>query len=352
MKKTISLFLALCMLAGCFVLSAYAETSAASQDETSDETVSMEFDEIGLRLELPKEFIETKGILEPYVMGELGPGLNLMVFFYVGMDQDEYTALNESSELTEEQFNAIQAAMGVMAYVFAVDGGRTDAAVREVISLPDTETQNFTEVGKAEDVTFYLYLDKETDAKYLPGLAPEFAEEFTALQSRMPEIMKNAAFSVPVPSGSDLIGRVLRFETRDIDGNPVKSEDIFSQHEITMVNVWATWCGPCRRELEELGEIDRRLAAKDCAVLGICIDADESPDVAKDMIKQYRLDYLNIQSFDDLDDALALEGYPTTVFVDRDGVILAPPVIGVPNDLSYYEETIDSLLAIEVSAEG
>ena len=367
MKKIISLFLALCMLAGCLSLSAFAEATdkpeaqeaspVASQDvapdgKEADETVTLNYSEMGLTLKLPEAFTATKGILEPYVMGELAPGLNLLVFFYIGMDQDEYAALDESSELTEEEFNAMQAAMGIIAYVFAVDGGRTADDLIKTVGIPNVTEKDFTEVGKAGDVTFYLFLDKETDEKNLAGLAPAFAEEYTALQSRMPELMKSAEFSVPVSPGSELVGRVLRFETRDVDGKPVKSEDIFSQHEITLVNVWATWCGPCRSELEELGEIDRRLAAKDCAVLGICIDADEAKDEAKAMISQYRLDYLNIQAFDDLDDALAIEGYPTTVFVGRDGAILAPPVIGVPNQLSFYEETIDSLLAVGESAEG
>lgn len=340
MKKTISLFLALCLLAGCFGASAFADGEA----QAPDKSVTMKFDDAGLALTLPEAFTEAKGVLEPFSMGEFYPGLYVVTFFYIGVDKDAYADLDDNN-LTEEQNNALKDATGILAYVFAVGGGRTEAAVREVLAMPDSEKESFTEVGKAEDVTFYLYTDKVTDAEYLPRLAPEFAEEYTALQSQMPEVLKNAVYAVPVPAGSELIGRTLRFETKNIDGIPVKSEDIFSQHEITMVNVWATWCGPCRSELAELGEIDRRLAAKDCAVLGICVDADEATDTARDMIREYRLDYLNIRSFDGLDDVLMIEGYPTTVFVGRDGTILAPPVIGVPYELSLYEETIDSLLS-------
>lgn len=341
MKKLIACMLILALSLSVLGAGAFAADAG---------TVSMSFEEVGLTLELPEAFIKTKGLLEPYALGELVPGITLMMFAYTGMNPDEYQALMESEKLTKEQEDALMKAIGNIAYVLSIDGGRNAGDILEIVQIPNVTEADFTEVGKAEDVTFYLFQDKETDKAFLADLAPEFAEEFTTLQSALPEVLKAARFSVPRPVGSELVGRVLSFETRDIDGNPVKSKDIFAENEITMVNVWATWCGPCRSELEELGEIDRRLAAKDCAVLGICIDADEAADEAKDMIKQYRMDYLNILPFDGMDDDLMIQGYPTTVFVGRDGTILALPVIGVPNELSFYEETIDSLLAGETPA--
>ena len=341
MKKLIT-----CMLILALSLSAIGSGAFAADAGT----VSMNFEEVGLAFELPEEFVKTKGILEPYPIGELASGITFMMFSYTAMTPDELKALEESEAITKEQEDALVNAMGNLAYVFSIDGGRNAGDILETLQIPTVTEADFTEIGKAEDVTFYLFLDKETDKAFLSGIAPEFAEEFTTLQSKLPEVLKAGTFSVPRPIGSELVGRVLRFETKDIDGNPVKSEDIFAKNEITMVNVWATWCGPCRSELEELGEIDRRLAAKNCAVVGICIDADEAKDEAKEMMKQYRMDYLNILPFDDLDEALAIQGYPTTVFVGRDGTILALPVVGVPNELSFYEETIDSLLAGEAPA--
>ena len=53
------------------------------------------------------------------------------------------------------------------------------------------------------------------------------------------------------------------FETTDIDGNQVSSADIFSQHKITMVNIWGTFCGPCIDEMPDLEVLSGRLAEKD-----------------------------------------------------------------------------------------
>ena len=114
---------------------------------------------------------------------------------------------------------------------------------------PDLEISEdwFTEVGKAEDVTFYAMMIPEVTEAYLEGIAPAYQEEFKTLREELLEILKNGEYFEPVIQGADLIGKTLRFETTDVDGNPVKSEDIFKENDITMINIWATWCGNCVR---------------------------------------------------------------------------------------------------------
>lgn len=124
----------------------------------------------------------------------------------------------------------------------------------------------------------------------------------------------------------------------------MKSEDLFSAHAVTMINIWATWCGPCKKELEELGNMHRRLESKHCAIVGICDDAREKTDDCKTLISKNNLTYINLLPYEGMEE-LAVESLPTTFFVDREGKILTYPIIGVPADISEYEKTIDSLLA-------
>ena len=93
---------------------------------------------------------------------------------------------------------------------------------------PDLEISEdwFTEVGKAEDVTFYAMMIPEVTEAYLEGIAPAYQEEFKTLREELLEILKNGEYFEPVIQGADLIGKTLRFETTDVDGNPVKSEEI------------------------------------------------------------------------------------------------------------------------------
>jgi thiol-disulfide isomerase/thioredoxin len=132
-----------------------------------------------------------------------------------------------------------------------------------------------------------------------------------------------------------------------VDGNPVKSEEIFAQNKITMVNIWATWCGNCVGELAGLAEMNHRLADKNVAVIGICNDADTEPDKCKALIEENGVDYLNLMPVDDLDKMLEIPGLPTSYFVDSEGKILCAPFIGAPMEMVAYEKVIDSLLADE-----
>ena len=124
----------------------------------------------------------------------------------------------------------------------------------------------------------------------------------------------------------------------------MKSEELFAAHAVTMVNVWATWCGPCKAEMPELGELARRIEAegRDAAIVGICSDADEEPDACREVLDERNVEYLNLLPFEDMDERLYLTVLPTTIFVNRDGLILLPPIEGVPEDLSRYEQLIDA----------
>ena len=333
MKKTISILLAVLLLASLGT-GAFAEAD------------SVTYDEMGMTISYPDAFDDVKGIFEPYPQGKVADGLYYMSFIYIAFPYDDYEALLEKddSEITEEDIQAFRDAQGVLAYVLAADGGRGPADIIKELELEDTTEENFTELAKVDDITFYqLEFPEETEA-FVAGMKPEFAEEFSALHDGLAEALKNAEYSVPVVPGEELVGETLRFETTDFDGNPVKSEDIFAEHELTMINIWATWCGPCKGELKELGEMNRRLAEKDVAVIGICLDADEKLDDARALLEENNVDYLNLIPFEDIDEALNIPAYPTSYYVDREGRILGAPTVGAPADMALYENTIASLM--------
>ena len=87
----------------------------------------------------------------------------------------------------------------------------------------------------------------------------------------------------------------ISFETVDLEGNPVTSKELFADHKITMVNIWATWCTHCVRELPELERMSKEWAEQDCQIIGICDDANgrrSNKDPGKEWryIPQYPLD--------------------------------------------------------------
>ena len=118
------------------------------------------------------------------------------------------------------------------------------------------------------------------------------------------------------------------FEGKDIDGNTVSS-DIFAESKITMVNVWATYCNPCLREMPAIGELAGEYDASQFQVIGIISDvqegaAPETLDMAADLIEMTSADYAHLLLNESLYYALLTDvsAVPTTFFIDGDGKIL------------------------------
>jgi thiol-disulfide isomerase/thioredoxin len=114
--------------------------------------------------------------------------------------------------------------------------------------------------------------------------------------------------------------------------------------KVVLVDIWATWCGPCKGELRELGDINRRVQEEDGAIIGILSDADDAETIAlgKELLTENGADYLNLTLPAALNELGIIGGYPTSIFVDSNGVILAPPINGAV--VSLYETRFSELL--------
>lgn len=154
--------------------------------------------------------------------------------------------------------------------------------------------------------------------------------------AKEPAAAETAAAKVQAP--------VFDFETVDVNGAPVKTLDIFKENEITMVNIWASWCGPCVGEIPELEEMNGRLKEKNCAIIGVLTDGDD-PQGLKDglaIMQENGVTYTNIVYTQEMDDLLHVQAVPTTIFVDREGKILGKPILGAA--VNQYKPVIDAFL--------
>lgn len=323
---------------------ANADTDGAKNDAASAESRTESYPEMGLTLNYPADFSNTKGYFMPYSNGEIARGINLMMFYYAAMPEEECKALLEKDNATEEEISAFRDKVGVLLNVIAIDKGRGVQEMIEEVGLKENYLDKVSEIGQAEDVTFYMIDEASGDDEFAQNVEEEYAQEFAALHDSLIEVLKNAEYSVPLAHGSEYIGKKISFETTDVDGNPVKSEEIFAQNKITMLNVWATWCGPCKGELRGLGEMNRSYAGKGVAVVGLCADADTNLEECKKLLAENEVDYLNLLPFEGYEGTIPIPCYPVSYYVDSEGTIIAPPMEGAPADMSTYEEYIDELL--------
>ena len=334
----------LCMLLAVLLLASLGSIAFA------DGLVEV-FEENGFTLTLPEEFSEEnlKGMLSARDFGEIDDGLYYANFIYMAISEEELSAILEKGEdeLTEADKDLIRSKQGTLAVVYGINYTQIS---EENLAIQESLAGRVTELATVGDIVFYRYNteDYEETKEYLAGIAPAYQEEYRNLQAAFFDALKTAEYYTPINRGKELVGTVISFETTDLDGNPVRSEDIFKEHEVTMVNLWATWCINCINEMTELGEMAERLAGKNVAVVGICQDADEELDTCIEVLKEHNVNYLNLMPFDDLEEVFGWTGsLPTSYFFDSNGTLMCEGFKGAPNTMDAYEEIINSILSGE-----
>lgn len=145
-------------------------------------------------------------------------------------------------------------------------------------------------------------------------------------------------------SSAPSVGRVT-FEGTDLEGNTVSS-DVFSQSKITMVNVWATYCNPCLREMPGLGELAAEYDPGQFQLIGIVSDVPEGSDQAlvESLVQRTGANYTHLLLNESVYHALLTDvnAVPTTFFIDENGAVL-DTVTGAM-EKSAWEEKIDGFL--------
>lgn len=138
------------------------------------------------------------------------------------------------------------------------------------------------------------------------------------------------------------------FSCQDMDGNVV-SEAVFSESKLTMVNVWATYCNPCLREMPSLGELAGEYEPGEFQIIGIISDVMEGADAttiknATTLIEMTGAGYTHLLLNESVYNALLTEvtAVPTTFFVNENGEVV-DTVIGAMEKTA-WEEKINALL--------
>lgn len=132
-------------------------------------------------------------------------------------------------------------------------------------------------------------------------------------------------------SAAGLTGEFKAFKAEDLNGNAV-TEAVLSGYDLTVMNVWGTFCPPCIREMPDLGEISRQYKTKNVQIIGVVIDtldysggySSATIQKAKSIVSKTNADYLHLLPSPDL---LAIrlnqvQAVPETLFIDREGKIV------------------------------
>ena len=196
----------------------------------------------------------------------------------------------------------------------------------------------------------------------------DIENKLTMLEKKYPEAAEKSLdsdMSIPADGDKSMIPdnsstqKFPAFEGKDLDGNEVKSDKLFSGNAVTVVNFWFTTCGPCVSELSELDALHKELVKKGGALIGVnsfTLDGEKMAiSEAKDVLKKKGAAYQNVYFASDSEAGKFTEdlyAYPTTYVVDRNGNIVGDPIVGAVTDKSQMEALkalIDKALAADKS---
>ena len=230
----------------------------------------------------------------------------------------------ENTELWEKVFLSADKGMAMM------EDGKNYGEF--LLSTIEAAKEQFT------DEEYKLLKEKATEIKNIEDRLAALEEKFPSLSGTPAE-----DGSMSVPAGSDMttppddgsMQKFPAFEGKDLDGNTVKSSELFAKNAVTVVNFWFTTCNPCVGELSELDALNKELAEKGGALIGVntfTLDGDETAiSEAKDVLAKKGATYQNVYFASDGEAGkftTNIFAYPTTYVVDRNGNIVGDPIVG------------------------
>ena len=257
----------------------------------------------------------------------------------------ENAILSENTALWEKVFMAADKGMTMQ------EDGKNygDFLLSTIESAKDQFTADELKLiqGEAEKIR-----DIETKLTMIEEKYPEAAQESTDGAMSVP-----AGSDTTTPPDDGSMQKFPAFEGKDLDGNTVKSDELFSANAVTVVNFWFTTCNPCVGELSELDALNKELAEKGGALIGVntfTLDGDEAAiSEAKDVLAKKGVTYQNVYFASDGEAGkftTNIFAYPTTYVVDRNGNIVGDPIVGAiteKNQAEALQAQIDKALAAD-----
>lgn len=273
------------------------------------------------------------------------------------MLNDLYT---RKEEITQAEFATEEDKLvGEMPGLFAVVTVRAQASDEEVMEKLGYDAKEVL-FEDAEVRTLYLTAEKD-DEKAVQGTHPELssglAEDEEIVLDRyhrlLEDVEKNVRPSMvtvrPLTLAEMLAGIDFKnLAVTDLDGNKTTLGTLMGDNTVTMVNVWATFCPPCKAELADVAKAHEAMAKDGAGVIGILGDVrtadDETYGTAKELLEKAHATYPNVLRTEAVDEIIdLLEGYPTTFYLNRDGKIIGPSFVG-ERELDDFTTTAKDLI--------
>ena len=305
------------------------------------------YEYLGLKFKLSEKIREAMKAKDIVMLDDQSP-----------IDQDLKYGLLSFSKLTEEQKNAEVSKMGdgYEKWQESLERIGTIGIFEKSLSEDEigkiTKCDSHTKLGESKDgkYSYYLSVNSTADAETIEELKQTTVEitekkdrpENGFVLSEKSDLENTMAFST---DSQNVATDLSNLQTVDIDGKEFSGKD-FSDYDLTMVNVFATWCSPCVQEIPDLAEIQKEMKDKGVNIVGVVTDTvdqtgenQEALEKAKLIRERSKAEYpFLIPDKSNFNGRLSgIQAFPETFFVDKKGQIVGETYSGSHNKKAWLE---------------
>jgi len=305
------------------------------------------YEYLGLKFKLSEKIREAMKAKDIVMLDDQSP-----------IDQDLKYGLLSFSKLTEEQKNAEVSKMGdgyekwqeSLERIGTIGMFEKSLSEEEIGKI--TKCDSHTKLGESKDgkYSYYLSVNSTADAETIEELKQTTVEitekkdrpENGFTLSEKSDLENTMAFST---DSQNVATDLSNLQTVDIDGKEFSGKD-FSDYDLTMVNVFATWCSPCVQEIPDLAEIQKEMKDKGVNIVGVVTDTvdqtgenQEALEKAKLIRERSKAEYpFLIPDKSNFNGRLSgIQAFPETFFVDKKGQIVGETYSGSHNKKAWLE---------------
>lgn len=137
------------------------------------------------------------------------------------------------------------------------------------------------------------------------------------------------------------------FATTDMEGHEV-TQEIFADYDLTVVNVWVTWCGYCVSEMPDLSQL-KAMLPDNVNFITLCQDSDVNRALAEDILRDAGANFQTLVITEELNEQIEdlVYAFPTTLFLNSEGACVVQPLSGALPVEGYRDVTMSVLALLE-----
>ncbi len=325
--------------------------------DTTKENAERKFEELGIKFKLPNKWEAKERNIDMYgTLPEENVEGQLIISFILDETMDKAQKLNKDSEKIPETDKAkikeiaaeimdLTKEFKELCTVVSIDKNKAEGKVQKELF---SKYENKDLIGKEGNLEFYLLYNNKPDTN---GLLEKSKEDYEEIHGEIKKFKSLIKVFKPV-SEKEKLSKYKKFEfkTKTIDGKEIDSS-ILKDSKLTMVNIWATYCGPCIEEMPDIQKLYEEVKGEKINVIGLISDTpdEDNEELAKKILSKKAVKYTNIIPDESIKNNILkdISGVPTTFFVDSEGNIIGDFLVGSNSKEEFKKEIEDRLKDIQ-----